>query len=237
MHHSSHILKNLPVLLTTAVILALSPSVGRAAFVTTYEFTGGSAAASVSGTDAASVTAGDFINVGAADISSNSEMAFLSMGQTGGDLAAALADDDYFSVTLSAANPGEFLNLSTLTLDYGGSTNGGGATIHLVVQSSLGGFGTGNPTLTVTPSSNTILGGAGEELTPASVDISSSAFDNLNSVTFQFRFFDSSNTGNSYDRMDNVVFSGAVIPEPSSLLLLLLGGVSSLALRRHRLRN
>jgi len=204
-------------------------SIAEASVVISYDFTGCSATASVTGADAAKVSANNFISLGDASISSFSDMAFLSMGATGSDLASALADADYFSVTLSASNPGEVLDLSSMTLDFGGSTNAGSATSNLVVQSSVGGFGTGNPTLTVTPSSYTLVGGSGEELTPATVNISSAAFDNLSSVTFQFRFFDDSNTGNNYDRLDNVEFQGAVIPEPASMALIL-GGLTAIGL-------
>lgn len=206
-------------------------STAHAQFIIAYDFTGGSAGASVTGTDAAKVSAENFSDVGDAGISSNSEMAFLSMGGTGVDLASALADSNYFTVTLSAANPGEVLDLTSMTLDFGGSTNAGAPTPNLVVQSSVGGFGSGNPILTVTPSSFALEDASvnsNPQLTAATVNISSTAFDNLSTVTFQFRFFDDNNTGNNFDRLDNVEFQGTVIPEPASVALLF-GGLTALA--------
>lgn len=233
-----------PILFACSLLLLSS---ARADFQVTYNFSGGSGTGSKSGVDAAAVTAGTFTPMGGnAALSSFSNMAFLRSSFTGMTVADALADTDYFSVTLSAANPGEFLDLNSFTLDLGGSSSDGNFISHLVVQSSVGGFGTGNPTLSVTPSSKFIFSGASGnyQLSGAIVDVSSVAFDSLSTVTFQFSHFDTNPTAtagvsstNQINRFDDVVFGGSIvapIPEASSVIMVLSAFVAFyfLAIRR-----
>lgn len=219
-----------------AAASVLVPAVARADFVVKYDFEGGSSVVLspiVTGSDSASVNAHDFTAPGDASVSSSTDMGYVNISKTGIDLAAALADTDYFQFTIDAATPGQFLNLDSLAFDFGGSANQS-HTANVVVQSSVGGFGTGNPTLTVTPNSHLVPGGTtnNPSLIHAIVDISSPAFDHLSAITFQFRFFDDSNDTANYDRIDNFVITGSPVPEPAAVSMLALGGLALLRRRR-----
>lgn len=223
------------------VLVAALVQRADAQFVVTYNFNDPSTStikltADVTGSQAILVTANPFTAPGTADVSSSTDTAFLRSTETGNNEAAALADADYFQFTLQAANPGEFLDLSSFTFSFGGTADTT-FTSNVVVQSSVGGFGTGNPTLVVTPSSFSIPSATTSTvtLTSASIDVSGFAFNSLSSVTFQIRFFDNASGTNQINRVDNLQISGAVVPEPSALLLLL-GVFSALVAfgRRHR---
>lgn len=171
-------------------------------------------------------------------MSSFTNTGFLRSSFTGSDEAAALADTDYFSVTLSAGNPGEFLDLNSFVLDFGGSSSAGNYTANIVVQSDVGGLGSGNPTLSVSPNSKSISSDSGTvQLSTATVDISGTEFDQLSSVTFQFRFWDTVSNNNQINRLDNIRFEGAVVPEPSSMLLVLSGVLAFGLIRRNKTRK
>lgn len=173
-----------------------------------------------------------FQYIGADTGRSGSGNAFIRSTVTGTDLAAALADTHYLSFTVTA-NAGHVLNLSSLTFDFGG-TSSSAYLAGMIVQSSAGGFGTGNPVLfnesySVPAGSSAASYDAGNLL-----DLSGGAFQGLSSITFQFRFFDNANSINEVDRLDNVVLNGAVlaVPEPSTYTLLVLGVGALFFLRR-----
>ncbi len=167
-------------------------------------------------------------------ISSGGDNAFLRSFATANDLAAALADDDSLSFTVTAF-AGQQLNLESLVFDFGGSNSTSTSqTSNVVVQSSVDGFGTGNTVLFT--DSETIVSGAGQTSTPNTGNtlvLTGSQFQGLSDITFQFRFFDTVN-GEFVNRLDNVVLNGTVtpIPEPASLALLAFGGVALLTRRR-----
>ena len=200
----------------SALLLA---SYADAQFTVTYDFAGGQSS-NIIGAQASQVTAPDFLGFSDAKFSGATESGYLFTEHTGADQAAALADDDYFQFTLSATNGSEFLDLSSFTFDFGGRGTSA-FTTNIVVQSSVGGFGTGNPILDVTPGTFTTTGTNANELTNTIVDVSGSEFNNLSSVTFQIRYFDNSDSGSVLtNRLDNVVVSGAVIPEPGSYAMI-----------------
>jgi hypothetical protein len=204
--------------LPLSLIALLAASHAHAQFTATYDFDG--VVADVTGTQASEVTAGNFVGFSDAKFSSGTESGYMFTEHTGTDEAAALADDDYFAFTISAANGGEFLNLSSFTFDFGGRGTAS-YTTNIVVQSSVGGFGSGNPILDVSTSSLTTTGTNANELTNTIVDVSGVEFNSLSTVTFQIRYFDDSDSGSVMtNRLDNVVVSGAVIPEPASAAMI-----------------
>ncbi len=163
---------------------------------------------------------------------STSGNAYLRTDSTGSTEAAALADDDYFSFTISATSPGDLLNLTSLDFDFGGSnlSNNPAYNATIYVQSSVGGFGTGNPVLFTDthtiPYSVTTFSSS-----PGSLDLSGMA--DISTITFQFRFADTITTSGVANRLDNVVLTGTVIPEPGTFMLLL-GSITAFGLMCRR---
>lgn len=160
--------------------------------------------------------------------------AFLRSDATGANQAAALADDDFFSFTLTAAT-GQFLDLTSLTLALGGTTaatatppNPASASFNNAVFLLANGVlipGT-NTTSTVPANSTTAV-------FPSATSFDLTGVANTPSATFQIRFSDNANTSNQINRIDNVIVNGSVIPEPTTAAMLL-GGVGMLTLLRRR---
>lgn len=218
------LLRSRPVKLLAVLAAFATVASGYAATIT-YDFTAGSVAASVVGDDAGLLTAGNFTKAGGGDFSSATGTAYLAISATGTTQSAALTDTDYFSFTLTP-QVGETLSLSSFTLDFGGSASqvsqGTTFTSNIVIQSSVGGFGSANPTLAVTPASYVSTSATDHQirLTSAVVDLSGGDFTSLSSsVTFRIMFYYSNvsgGNGNYSYRLDNVALSTASIPEPSS---------------------
>ncbi len=103
-----------------SALLAGTASTKAAVVLAAYDFTGATAAAPT--TIGTGVTADDFTETGNGGISGVSDSYFLAFNWTGTDQAAALADTDFASVTISSTNPGEALNLTSLTLSLGSQT-------------------------------------------------------------------------------------------------------------------
>jgi hypothetical protein len=116
----------------------------------------------------------------------------------------------YFSFTVSA-NPG--MNLSSLAFN---AAKGGGANPRVYdVLSSVDAFATsltGGPVTLTTQRPN---------FTPVSVNLSAAPFQGLSSITFRVHFFTPDPTQNV--DFDDITLNGTVIPEPTSLALVLLG--------------
>jgi len=209
-----------------------------AAVLAEYAFTGGSASATNAD---ANVTANDF-TVGAgisglAGFSGTSNSAFArTTGTTGSTLsfATAFANDDFFSVIIGA-NSGYYMDLDSFTFDYGyTSTVDQSGDLRYYVTTSVDNhaaflnFDTvtsvsiNNPTPTYPLSNNTDL----------------SAFNYVwdgSDIEFRIYLSDQYNLGDVIHRIDNVILNGtiSVVPEPSSVALLGLGGLA-LMLRRKR---
>lgn len=191
-----------------------------------YDFVGAdnaaAALAKVSGPGMDDLTASTFGFTGGS-VSSGTQTAFMTTANASNDLAGALSSSRNFRFTLTA-DPGFFLNLNSLSIDFGGTATApdGAApsfTSNIVVQSSVGGFGTGNALLTVTPSSY-LVPNSDYNFTNAIVDISGSQFDNLTSIEFQIRFYDNADTSTAANRLNNVSLDLAAVPEPSTYALL-----------------
>jgi len=227
--------------LVAMTILALTAA-SQAAVLAAYDFTSGSAAASTTGTG---VTAGNFqsfdtTNEGAIGIdtgfSSTGGTTYLRSDATGSTQANALTDDDYFSVTISVTTPGEILNLTSLTLTLGGSSDGNGAvfTNQIYLLSSVDSFGSVIAGTGATASININTASPPFDMNTAgstSFDLSALAYQGLSTITFNFRVSDDVNADGKITRFDDVTINGTVIPEPHVALL---GGLGMLLLLRRR---
>lgn len=209
----------------------------EAAILAQYQFPNDSSPETVDVT-AAGVTANNFIannpnneSTGTSvDVAfSTSGFAFIRAAATGSDVTAALVDDDYWSVTISASNPGEYLDLTSLTLALSAQKNSTQPTFttQVYLQTSVGGFGTGNPTISGTNTTTSVVG-SNTTVTAVTTtfDLTGAAFDNLSSITFQLRVSDNSAASSTITRFDDVTLNGdVVVPEPMSLSILGLGGL------------
>ena len=220
-----------------AASIALLSSAAQAAVLARYEFPSGAVTAT---TSLAGVTAGNFAftstsDEGAVGIDggfSAAGNAFNRSDTTGSTEANALADDDFFSVTLSATNVGETLNLSSVTFSLTATNDNTELfTTTAYLQSSVGGFGTGNAVISGTGNSATQNVAGTSAASSASFDLSAPAFQGLSTITFQVRFADTTNSNGDLARFDNFTVNGTVVPEPSAAVL---GGLGMLALLRRR---
>lgn len=232
--------------LAAGLTLGLGATQANAAIVTTtYAFTGGSGAPAESGDLDNALSASTFgINPSSgvtAGFSGTYNNAYYNAGGTATTATGAADSSRFFYFTLTAA-PGNTLSLDSLGLDFGGNTTGPGSfTANLVVQSSVGGFGSANPTLTVSPQASRSISGGNTtsptaNLSARTVDVSGSEFDNLQSVTFRLEFFYTGGTDqNNYSyRFDNVAVTTTVVPEPMSAGALLATGLMTLRRRTRR---
>ncbi|WP_269537167.1 PEP-CTERM sorting domain-containing protein [Cerasicoccus fimbriatus] len=241
----------------TQIALVLGALIGTPSIVfsqatISYPFISGSPAPTVTGVDASSVSAANFLSFNGGDtsqigFSSSSNNAFLRGGTTTGDtLESALDNSYYFQFTFSAANAGEVLDLDSFTLNFGATTGTVGFTTNLVIQSSVGGFGSGNPVLSL---SNTDTGlNNGTVSIPANqsspyyqnivVDVSDSAFDSISSIAFQVRVYDNgTNNSVQINRFDNINIEATpvTVPEPAYYTSLLgLAVIGLVFLRRKK---
>lgn len=229
---------------STVALLAVSAA-SHAAVTVTYDFDNSAnrALAAETGADAGSIAANDFGFFSTSEEGSSGDdsgisssgNAFIRPDSTGNDTAAALADDDYFSFTLNVTSSDTF-RIDSLTFDFGGNsgsgTNSAAFTSNVLVQSSAGGFGTGNPTLTVTPSSVFVPDTDSLTLVNGDVDVSGLTFDTANPITFQIRFHDDTNAVSTVNRVDNVVVNASIVPEPSAAFLGVIGALCFLLRRR-----
>ena len=223
-----------------ATILLLGIDAAPAQVIVTYNFEGDPVTAAMkTGTDAALVNASPFDPAGPnTAISANTDTAFISTLNTPKSLSAALSGPNYFGFTLSIADgmSTDTMDLTSLSIAYGGnSTSLNSYTTNMVAQSSVGGFGSAAPTLTVTPSSF-LVSGSSRTFTTATVDISDIAFDSLSTVEFRFYFYDNDLSGNSSpaNRINFVTLGATVVPEPSTALLMCVGALCGLVRLRRR---
>ncbi len=227
-----------PVNIAAAAVLACGALVTNAATLADYRFTGGTAASidSHAGTDA-----GDFQAVsGANEGSAASDIGFGATSNTAfvrGDAVAqpntasgALNDDDFLSFTISATNAGDAMVLDELIFEgfyLSDNALGDLTSVTVYLQSSVGGFGDGSPVLD--SFALTESGGIGDGGPTYSVDLS--AFPSLATAEFRFYFAAVGSSGNKVGdtvRLDNVQLTGDIIPEPASLALMGLGGLTVL---------
>lgn len=172
-------------------------------------------------------------------ISTSSNTAFGRTEDTGtatadGDtLAEAIADGSYIGFTFDAN--GSSTDLNSLAFDHSFTSVFDGGSFSLAVMNSDTGFTDGDELETFTftfadkNDSNTNVDPVGRF-----IDLSSVA--SLQGVTgtteFRFYLYDNSNSQSRINRVANVTLDGDVVPEPTSLALLGLGGLCMMSRRR-----
>ncbi len=127
----------------------------------------------------------------------------------------------YFTFTVTA-NAGNVLNLDTLTFNVaqgGGTAN----TRDYDVRTSVDNFAASLTDVTPIPSVRPTL-------TPVSVDLSGPAFQGLNTITFQVRFF-TPGVSQNID-FDDIALNGTVVPEPAGAAGMMVIGSAALLRRR-----
>ena len=156
-------------------------------------------------------------------------------------VGTAIANDDYFSVTMGA-DSGYYMDLDSITLDYGYTNNGapfGVKDLKAYVFSSFTGFVDasdilGSKFIQTTVDDNSLqYPGGSPSLT---VDLSAYSYVwSGGEIEFRIYLADTTNNNAYIHRIDNVTLNGVVaaVPEPSSTALLGLGGLA-LMLRRKR---
>lgn len=224
--------------LCSAAILVLVSVGAHAAVLVQYDFTNTftnnntNTASSAASTTVANTTASAFATngmVGVRSTSSPSSTGNPSFAVTTTQMGGSIDTNEYLNFSLSA-DSGYVLNLSSLSFAV---ANAGSAPLpngQWQVRSSLDNYATSLGTF----SSNTTT----STFETKSVSLTGSQFQNLSSIQFRFYLWDlnNSNIGTKALRTDTVTLEGAVvvIPEPSSIALLL-GGVGMLVcLRRLR---
>ena len=222
---------------TTLAFALISTPLAHSATLAEYTFTGGSSADSATATN---VTVSTFtIAAGTGSgFSSSSGTVFLRSTGTASTLAGAIDANDYVEFNIEVAE-GFSMDLSSLSFEHKASA----ALVDLVPYesnfstfTSVDGFAEANVIDTSTATHTSVNGGATTLLRTASIDLTSSTFQDLTgTTTFRIYGFDDKNANDAIMRLDNVTVFGAVtaVPEPSTISLISLGGVSML-LRKKR---
>ena len=225
-----------------AACVAMSHS--HAAVIAEYDFnTDLNASTADANITAGAVTSGAGISGDSGRSSiSNSLFALASATSTASiSVGTAIANDDYFSVTIGA-DSGYYMDLDSITLDYGYTRNGaifGDKDLKAYIFSSFTGFVDasdilGDKVISTTVDDNSLQYPGGSP----SLTVDLSAYNYVWSggeIEFRIYLADTTNNGAYIHRIDNVTLNGVVaaVPEPSSTALLGLGGLA-LMLRRKR---
>lgn len=210
-----------------------------APFEVLYDFDGGSAAATVTGTGSGNLTAEDATDGGDAQtgFSGGTESTFVNANDIGTDEASALSGStsNVFEFTIKA-DTGFDLNINEISYDAGISSSvSGDFTVEWFLRADAkDSFGTTVVTGT-SPNGTTSTGSGDAVFNPVIVDVSGDPdFQGLTELTLNLHAYVVSGTLKSSDwgRADNVNITGTVVPEPASLGLLGLGGLMMLGRRR-----
>ena len=207
----------------TAVLIGLcllaAPGSAEATILATYNFAGASPSPTTTDSEvnATAWVANDTVDdkPGYADLgftTTDNDQAYIRAGTvTGSTQAAALADDDFFSFTISTIDTGKLLDLSTLELNMLKTGTSFSGTVYALV----GGVLQDSAAVPQNPSTPT------ESTTNVSLDLTGVA--NIQSADFEIRYSDDATTAGDIIRIERAVVNGAVvtggaIPEPATML-------------------
>ncbi len=168
------------------------------------------------------------IGRGAGINGANTNDRYNATGYDNADLAASIADNAFFTFTLTP-NPGASINFSSITFTL--QASGTGPT-NFALLSSLGGFVTANPIATSGP-----LGGGTITFTISDGQLGA-AFDNVASAV-EFRLYGYGATGASgTGSVNDFAFNGVVtIPEPATWAMIGGGFLTLVGLQRWKARR
>ncbi len=225
----------------------LAPA-SHAATLASYNFDGASTAST--DTDA-STTASDYdprsafmANTGRSGISSSSENAFMRSEEAPFSSNIGTNTNTYhsFTLTVDGLAPNEVLNITSLSYSYGpntGASNSAGQLISALYASPVGFVDADDRIARTALSGSENNSGAFVIIDLTSTNtVAGESFTGLtNGEVVEFRFLFGDNfTGGAIHRVDNIILSGEVeqpaIPEPASLALFGLGGLTMLSRRR-----
>lgn len=192
--------------------------------------------ATISGADSAIVTAGTFGISGDANVSASTDNAYLIASSSASTQAGALSSTHYLTFTITPA-AGQTLQLNSLSLNFGATNYTVGSpdfTNNLVIQTSIGGFGSTGSVLALT--NGTKVTG----ITPQNIPSYIAASANTTGITFstpltvQIRFYDDSTLGTAFNRVDDITLNVVSVPEPSAAVLAATGLAFAMGVRRRR---
>ncbi len=224
--------KSMFLALFTILFVTASAVTSHGAVIASYDF---SPIGSITSDDAeANSTAGNY-TVKLGSMSSASNTHFITENLFPG--ANTLTEVATFNVT---ADSGYKLNLSSLDFSYAGEEQIAGSTYRYTVFSSADSY--------ATAIYNDPVQSSGTWVKSANIALTDSMFQDLSDITFSIRLATSStasgtsrlriistqSTGSFTGATDLVLNGEMVIPEPSTVALLLLGSAGLLLRRRHR---
>lgn len=234
------------------LLFAIAPAT-HAAILANYTFDDASTTVSTnvsSDTDTNSVASNFTINNGGtagggAAISASTDMAFFRSDGLTTTQAGAVGAPDYFTFTFTP-NAGTSFNLTSITLDLGGSNGGptggpaGGPSnaysVFAFLRSSAEAV---DYSTNIGSTATQLIPGPGDgavyNLSQRTFDLTGSPeFANITTATtFRIYLYSSDNTfANQILRVDNVVLNGTLIPEPGSMTLALVSLGAGLCFRR-----
>ena len=218
------------ILVTALGSLALGTA-ASAATIAEYNFDGDSFASQVTagGVTTSSLSNGAGVPLTTVSQGNPAPSLEFSFGTVGANLAASIADDDYYSFTITPA--GTQVTFNQFDFDFFKTSNAG-ANVQAVLFYDTGTYST---------STHTQLGigqltGTGDSgsFVPRSISLASMPVNFTTPVEFRLYIHDSnaSNQANVF-RLDNLVLDATVVPEPSAGLLALLA-MPLLARRRRK---
>lgn len=215
-----------------------------------YEFTSGAASATVTGAgdgnvSAADATQGDGItgttseDTANSGFSDSSESTFINVEAIGDTETGAVTDNDYFELQITV-DDGYILNLDGLSFRAGVNENPDNNTVDDLQVTWFARSDVDSFAGTIASGESPVVNGNTPAYTDVSEDLSANTtFQGLTGTTiFRWYAFDNDTTDNTsaWGRGDDFQLTGdvSVIPEPTTALLLALGGLAALLKRRPR---